>query len=375
MAKDTEKLKIGKGAGFQKTVLKRLRQRDETWEADFQALPKPMGQSETHYLGLVVMGDGDATLTESHVAGRPSVNDLAALLADAMMKPATGKPRRPKRVLVRGHHQWRELFPHLTEIGVEVSVERELPGVMAVYQQHLIRERDARAAGATKPTNAQQAVEQLFPAITLWVGGYLPPATVTSARIDPWAFDAPPPDGFVQATDELAVEGSQRAETCERCHGHGGEPCGGCFGTGKVACGVCAGRGNVACPQCGGQRKYERLVRNEQRQKHCDCGGMRDMAPQYGQVYTCYKCNNTGVLFYTVPIYEWVACGCGLGVVNFPVVAGGRRLPVRPVVQPADCSARAVAAPVGWCHTSRSCGRSLPARLPTPRRRSRFRAG
>jgi hypothetical protein len=172
VAKDAEKLKLGKGAAFQKATLKRLPQQDEAWEADFQALPKPMGESETHYLGLVVTDDGDQPLAESRVEGRPSVNDLAALLAAAMKKPATGKPRRPERVRVRGHHQWRELFPHLAEFGIEVSVERELPAVLAVYQQHLLRERDARAAGATKPTTAQLAVEQLFPAITLWVNGY-----------------------------------------------------------------------------------------------------------------------------------------------------------------------------------------------------------
>jgi hypothetical protein len=172
MAKNTEKLKIGKGAAFQKATLKRLTQTDEVWEADFQMLPKPMGQSDTHYLGLVAAGVGDEPLAESRVVGRPSVNDLAALLAAAMRKPATGKPRRPERVLVRGHHQWRELFPHLAELGVEVSVERELPAITAVYRRHLVCERDARAAGATKPTSAQLAVERLFPAITLWVSGY-----------------------------------------------------------------------------------------------------------------------------------------------------------------------------------------------------------
>jgi hypothetical protein len=167
VARDSEKLKLGKGAAFQKARLKRLTQTDEAWEADFQALPKPLGQSETHYLGLVVTRNGDESLAESRVEGRPSVNDLAAPLAAAMMKPATGKPRRPRRVLLRGHHQWRELFPHLAELGIEVSVERELPAVAAVYRQHLVRERDARAAGAAKPTSAQLAVEQLFPAITL----------------------------------------------------------------------------------------------------------------------------------------------------------------------------------------------------------------
>ena len=42
MAREEEKLKLGKGAAFVKSQFKGLRQEDETWEADFQALPKPI---------------------------------------------------------------------------------------------------------------------------------------------------------------------------------------------------------------------------------------------------------------------------------------------------------------------------------------------
>jgi hypothetical protein len=37
-----DNLKLGKGAAFVKSQLKRLRQEDEMWEADFRAIPKPM---------------------------------------------------------------------------------------------------------------------------------------------------------------------------------------------------------------------------------------------------------------------------------------------------------------------------------------------
>ncbi len=47
MAKELEKLKLGKGNAFVKSRLRRLRQEDETWEADFRALPKPMSQRVT----------------------------------------------------------------------------------------------------------------------------------------------------------------------------------------------------------------------------------------------------------------------------------------------------------------------------------------
>src|SRR5438477_3436811 len=103
MTRKSDSLKLGKSAAFDKARLKRLRQEDETWEADFRALPKPMMQTETHYLGLVVMKRGGSVLARTQVEGRPSVNDLAALLAQAMRRPLTGAAHRPRRLHVRRH--------------------------------------------------------------------------------------------------------------------------------------------------------------------------------------------------------------------------------------------------------------------------------
>jgi hypothetical protein len=166
-----EKLKLGKGAAFAKARLKRLRQGDETWEADFQALPRPVTQSRTHYRGMAVAPDG-SLLADCHVGGRPTVNDLATLLAHAMRRPLTGKAHRPRRLHVRDHPQWRELFPHLDELGIQVAVHRELPKVQRAYQGYLRRQREAHRVGMVKPTAQQQGVEQLFPAIARWVRGY-----------------------------------------------------------------------------------------------------------------------------------------------------------------------------------------------------------
>ena len=41
---DEEKLKLGKGVAFVKSRWKRFPQGDDTWEADFEALPKPIMQ-------------------------------------------------------------------------------------------------------------------------------------------------------------------------------------------------------------------------------------------------------------------------------------------------------------------------------------------
>ena len=167
-----EKLKLGNGVAFVKNRLKRLPQVDETWEADFEALPKPIEQTVTHYMGMVVPKKGDSLLADMTVHGRPSVNDLATLLANAMKRPLDGDARRPKLVRLRGHHQWRELFPVLKEVGIEVSVERKLPGIEKAYQNHLRRLRDEQRAGMNKPSEEEAQVEGQFPAVARWVKEY-----------------------------------------------------------------------------------------------------------------------------------------------------------------------------------------------------------
>src|SRR4051794_35099263 len=87
---EEEKLKLGKGTAFVKGRLKRLPQGEDAWEADFQALPRPIDQSVTHYLGMVVGDEDGSLLADLPVHGRPSVNDLATLLAHAMRRPLDG---------------------------------------------------------------------------------------------------------------------------------------------------------------------------------------------------------------------------------------------------------------------------------------------
>jgi hypothetical protein len=171
VAREVKKPHLGKGAAFVKARLKRLRQGDDTWEADFQALPKPITQSQTHYLGLVVVKKDGSVLAESQIEGRPSVNDLAALVVQAMCRPLAEAAHRPRRIQVRGHHQWRELSPHLNELGIDVSVRQALPKINVVYKDHLRQLNEARRAEMVKPTAEQAKVEELFPAVAQWVRG------------------------------------------------------------------------------------------------------------------------------------------------------------------------------------------------------------
>lgn len=127
MAKEPPKLKLGKSASFVKTHLKQLKQENDTWEADFRALPKSKGESETHYLGMVVALPGGNPLVSMLVEYNPNVNDLADLLADAMRRPMTESAHRPHQILLRDNPRWEELFPHLSQLGIEVSIQSELP--------------------------------------------------------------------------------------------------------------------------------------------------------------------------------------------------------------------------------------------------------
>src|SRR5215469_3981577 len=133
MAIEHPRLKLGKSAAFVKTKIKRLPREDESWEADFRALPRPAGQTDAHYLGLVVALPGGDPLVYLPVEYTPTVNDLADLLADAMRRPLTGPARRPEQIRFRANPRWDELFPHLKELGVEVSLQDDLPELEEVY--------------------------------------------------------------------------------------------------------------------------------------------------------------------------------------------------------------------------------------------------
>jgi hypothetical protein len=166
---EEERLKLGKGAAFVKTRLRRLPQGVETWEADFLAFPKPFDQDWTDYLGLVFTRSDAAFLAELTVRDRPTVNDLATLLAHAMRRPLEGTAHRPRIIHLRGHHQWRELFPHLKELGIDISIEPEIPQAIKAQHEHVLEMQRAASTRETKPIAAQAKVDGAIPAIAKWV--------------------------------------------------------------------------------------------------------------------------------------------------------------------------------------------------------------
>ena len=166
---EEEKLKLGKGVAFVKSRLRDHPQGEDIWEADFLMLPKPFNQNWTDYLGLVVTQSDAAFLAERTVRGRPTVNDLATLLAHAMRQPLEGSAHRPRTIHLRGHHQWRELFPHLNELGIDVSIKPELPQAIKAQHEYVLERQRASSKREAKPTAQQAKVDETFPAIAKWV--------------------------------------------------------------------------------------------------------------------------------------------------------------------------------------------------------------
>jgi hypothetical protein len=169
MAQEHPRLKLGKRAAFVKTHLKRLPRQEETWGVDFRALPRPAGQAETHYLGLAVALPRGDPLVYLPVEYTPTVNDLADLLADAMRRPLTGSARRPGHMHFQANPRWDELFPHLNELGVEVTLRDDLPKLEEVYLEFLreMRKASPRPVIMLSPRPADPGRQ--FPAIDLWV--------------------------------------------------------------------------------------------------------------------------------------------------------------------------------------------------------------
>lgn len=172
MAAGENKLKLGKGVAFVKSRLRQLPQEDETWEADFRAMPQPGKKKGSYYVGMVVTQPHGFLLAMSEIERAPTVNDLATLLANAMKRPLVLGQHRPRRIHLRKNSKWEPLFPALKELGIEVVVKPNLRRVSEAFAEFLNPVKEVRPAGKTKPSQEQAAVEKLFPVIAKWVNGY-----------------------------------------------------------------------------------------------------------------------------------------------------------------------------------------------------------
>jgi hypothetical protein len=169
---DENKLKLGKGNAFVKSQLRRLVQEDETWEADFRALPEPISQSATHYIGMVLTQPDGFLRAEAEIERSPNVNDLATLLAHAMKRPLVSGHHRPRRIHLRENPNWKPLFPALKEIGIHVVIKPDLPKIDEAFGEFLAQVKETRSVKKVKATAEQSKIETMFPAIATYVQGY-----------------------------------------------------------------------------------------------------------------------------------------------------------------------------------------------------------
>ena len=95
------------------------------------------------------------------------------LLVLAMRQPSIGHAHRPTHIHLRGHPLWKELFPHLEDVGIEVTVHSELPQLEVAFQQYLQQLRETERKNMVKSSAEQATVAKLFPNIAKWIdGGY-----------------------------------------------------------------------------------------------------------------------------------------------------------------------------------------------------------
>ena len=152
-----EKLKLGKGASFfVKTQLRRLRQEDDTWEADFFPIPCSDSEHDGVWWGIVLSHSHENVLAQHTVEEPPTVNDLARLLAEAMRRPLVDFSHRPRRLYLRARPEWAELLPHLKQIGIQVMSQEALPKWDRTFGDLLAQVEQARAGQGTTLTEGQR---------------------------------------------------------------------------------------------------------------------------------------------------------------------------------------------------------------------------
>ena len=124
-----EHLKLGKGAAFVKRNLRLLPLTNAEVEADFFLDPGSSTRHPERWMGMVIERESGGLLAMEDVRfPPPTVNDLATLLAYAMLRPMDeGDRQRPSTIHLRDRPQWQELVPHLRQLGIEVALADDLP--------------------------------------------------------------------------------------------------------------------------------------------------------------------------------------------------------------------------------------------------------
>lgn len=168
------KLTLGKGSTFIKSRLRCYPQQDGVWEADYQPIPNK--QRTDFWLGMVVNQELGVELAHDVLDAPPTVNHLARLLADAIQHPIIeGSRHRPRTLLLRNDPQWKELLPHLRELGIEIVMTDSLPAWKKAARNGGIEHARAQLSFAPPRVTEDTLLAHMFPTIGKWVrcGGWI----------------------------------------------------------------------------------------------------------------------------------------------------------------------------------------------------------
>jgi hypothetical protein len=126
----TPKLKPPRGPS--PTALKRLKklpQSQEVWQADCRPLPVDLQSEEgamRPWVVLVTCRDRDQVLATGVSEANPGFDQLWDAFANALQRPAAGRPGRPAELQVRAGGPWEALQPQLAELGIRLVAKAEL---------------------------------------------------------------------------------------------------------------------------------------------------------------------------------------------------------------------------------------------------------
>ena len=126
----SDKLKLGKSSSaFVKKDLRPLPLTEVEFEADFFLSLESASKRQEVWTGMVIEREfGGVLAMEDVPSPPPTVNNLANLLAHAMLRPLDGGDRqRPGMIYLRDRPQWQELLPHLRQLGMGVVLGDDLP--------------------------------------------------------------------------------------------------------------------------------------------------------------------------------------------------------------------------------------------------------
>jgi hypothetical protein len=124
-----DKLKLGKSSAFVKKNIRPLSLTEVEFEADFFLDPESSSKRQERWMGIVIEREFGGVLAMKDVRfPPPTVNGVANLLADAMLRPLdAGDRQRPSTIYLRDRPQWQEFLPHLRQLGIKVVLGEDLP--------------------------------------------------------------------------------------------------------------------------------------------------------------------------------------------------------------------------------------------------------